>query len=727
MTAAKGVGTQTAELVVEPVLSNLSVREVALRMAEEPALVVLAGHWAGLGALIASAPTDLVTGEGDPFDLLDRPMPVAGLASGAVGGGWIGYLGYGVGRLVERLPLPPPSVTPLPRFVLGYYDHLLRYDSLSQLWWFEALVTPSRQDAISERRDHLLARLSAGLPRVRSFAVGGFVATPDRHDHEEAIARTVDHIGAGDIFQSNITMRLEAAFEGSPLELYLAGLENLEPPYGAFLGGDWGAIASMSPELFLRVRDRTVTTSPIKGTAPRGCDARTDGAARDGLVNSAKDRAENVMIVDLMRNDLGRVAITGTVCVNELCAVRPMAGVWHMVSTVTGRLDQEVTDGDLLRATFPPGSVTGAPKVRAMEIIAELEPTAREVYTGSVVLASPVIGLTASVAIRTFEIARGTIWVGVGGGIVADSTPAAEYDECLAKAQPLLRAIGAEAIGAGLGDGAGPNEHAPSQRPVIDASCGVIETMLAVDGLVVDPEAHLLRLARSTQALYGQSIVPTIGALFEAAQVVPIGRARMRISVCPDEMPPVSVSCDPFSTDESRSGLSLVPCTAPGGLGAHKWRDRSWLEQRSRAIGERILLLVDGDDVLECSRSSVFVIVGSVVLTPPTDGRILPGLARGRLVDMLLADGLVVREEPVTLRSMSTAAEVFVTNSLRGVEWVSACEGVGAWDAGPVAERARELFDEDRVTRLSLTSSGGIGRGGANQRSGSLDTGSPIS
>ncbi len=688
--------TGEARLVVERVASGLSLADVARHLSDERALAVFAGCWGARGAVIASEPVELLVDDGDPFAALEVSVPVVDRTTGAVGGGWMGYLGYGVGRLVERLPPPPPSVTPLPGFVLGYYDHLLRFDADNSGWWFEALVTPARREALAERREHLVSLLSSDAAPVRPYRLDTVVASPGRAEHEAAIARTVGHIAAGDIFQANITMRLEADFDGSPLELFLAGLETLDPSYAAFVSGDWGAVASMSPELFVSVRERSVATSPIKGTAPRGADVTSDRVARRALELSEKDRAENVMIVDLMRNDLGRVCVPGSVRVDELCAVRPMSGVWHMVSTVTGELGQGVTDADVLRATFPPGSVTGAPKVRAMELISDLEPAARAAYTGALLLVSPVAGLTSSVAIRTFEFANGKAWVGVGSGIVADSTPAAEYRECLAKAEPLLAAVGAELGRGGVREGA-----AATPSPLVDRSRGVIETILTIDGQVVDPMPHLRRLAKSVATLFGPVSLPTRSVLDQAARSAPIGRGRLRISVCPEERPAVVVSCRPFERDVPGAGLSLHTCEAPGGLGPHKWRDRSWLDQRSRTGQHDVLLLVDGDDVLEASRSNLFVVLGSAVLTPPTDGRILPGLARGRVIALLEQAGFDVREQRVTLETMGRGSEVFLTNSLRGVEWVRTCEGVGGWGAGSVAARAKALFDEDRTSHLA--------------------------
>ena len=245
----------------------------------------------------------------------------------------------------------------------------------------------------------------------------------------------LDHIGAGDIFQANLCLRLDAAYSGDPLDVFLAGIDGVRPAYGAFVRRDVGAVVSLSPELFLRREERRVRTEPIKGTAS------LDTSPHD-LQRSAKDRAENVMIVDLMRNDLGRVSTPGSVSVPESLVVQEQAGVWHLVSTVEGILEPEVTDLELIRATFPPGSVTGAPKVRAMEIISALEPTAREAYTGAIGWSGP-HGLEMNVAIRTLEFGVEGVWLGVGGGIVADSDPDAEVGECLTKAGPLLTAVGA--------------------------------------------------------------------------------------------------------------------------------------------------------------------------------------------------------------------------------------------------------------------------------------------
>lgn len=220
--------------------------------------------------------------------------------------------------------------------------------------------------------------------------------------------------------------------DGSPVDLFADAVARTAPARAAFLSGEWGAVASLSPELFLSRHGEVVTSSPIKGTLPLN---RPPSALRQ----SVKDVAENVMIVDLVRNDLGRVAITGSVTVPELLSVRRAPGVWHLVSTVEARVDADLPMAALLDATFPPASVTGTPKARARKLLRTWEPTTRGIYCGTVGFASPAAGCELNVAIRTVEFdADGSAVLGVGGGITADSDPDDEWDECLHKAAPVV-------------------------------------------------------------------------------------------------------------------------------------------------------------------------------------------------------------------------------------------------------------------------------------------------
>ena len=362
---------------------------------------------------------------------------------GVVGGGWFGWLGYRLAARVERIPLSPHRPVVLPDFHLAYYDNVLRRTPDGQ-WWFEALVTDTRRDALERRRADLARLLSGPEPATPAppHVSELHLSAHDAAHHLDAVARCRRRIAAGEIFQANLCLRLHGETGARPTDLFAAALDRVDPPYGAAFATSRGGIASLSPELFLRRRGREIITGPIKGTIARDPDPAVAAAALQKLRGSVKDAAEHVMIVDLMRNDLGRVCEYGTVVAPRHPTAEPHPGLWHLVSHVRGQLRREVTHADVLRATFPPGSVTGAPKVQSLHVIAELERAGREVYTGAVGFASPAAGLELNVAIRTLELADGRVWLGAGGGIVADSDPHTELEEALTKARPIAAAVG---------------------------------------------------------------------------------------------------------------------------------------------------------------------------------------------------------------------------------------------------------------------------------------------
>jgi para-aminobenzoate synthetase component I len=255
------------------------------------------------------------------------------------------------------------------------------------------------------------------------------------------VARVIEYIFAGDIFQANLSQRLEAPLVGTPLELYRRLRSRNPAPFSAYLDFGELVVASASPERFLRVEDGHVEARPIKGTRPRGVGPEHDAALALALAESDKDRAENVMIVDLLRNDLSRVCEPGSVRVPELFALEHYATVHHLVSTVVGDLVPTQDAADLLRAAFPGGSITGAPKVRAMQVIAELEPTRRGVYCGAIGYWSVTGALDTSIVIRTHLVLGDVVYFQAGGGIVADSEPEQEYRETFDKARGLIAAL----------------------------------------------------------------------------------------------------------------------------------------------------------------------------------------------------------------------------------------------------------------------------------------------
>jgi para-aminobenzoate synthetase component 1 len=259
----------------------------------------------------------------------------------------------------------------------------------------------------------------------------------------------MERIRAGDLYQANICLRMAAEFSGDAAALFAGLAERLTPDYAALVCTRDVTVVSMSPELFLRRRGSTVVSAPIKGTRPRATGAE-DRANAERLRRSEKERAENVMIVDLVRNDLAQVAETGSVTVSSLLSVEPHCGVWHLVSRVGARLARGRSDQDLLAAAFPPGSVTGAPKLAARRIIDELEVAPRGGYTGAIGYAGPA-GLELNVAIRTLEVRRApdgrrTADLGVGAGITASSVPSQEWQECLDKAAPLAASMGTTVV-----------------------------------------------------------------------------------------------------------------------------------------------------------------------------------------------------------------------------------------------------------------------------------------
>ncbi len=366
--------------------------------------------------------------------------------------GAVGFLNYGLKELLEPCPNRLPAVNRLPMFWFAFYDAIATVD-LSRS---EVLLTSSglpETDANRHRRaQERLRRLQAQWERLlhqppahalSTFRAGEVQAIWSRREYTRALQKVKDYIADGHVYQVNLAQPFQAHFEGSPSALFLRARQISPAPFEALLRTDDFTILSLSPERFLHVSPltRRVHTRPIKGTRPRGENPSEDRRLAEELRHSMKDRAEHIMIVDLERNDMGRVAQTGSVRVAELMALEGYAQVYHLTSTVEAVLLPEVDVDRLIRATFPGGSITGAPKVRAMQIIEELEPVAREVYTGAVGYIGFHGGLDLNVAIRTAVLRENKLTFFAGGGIVADSDAEAEYEETLAKARGWFETV----------------------------------------------------------------------------------------------------------------------------------------------------------------------------------------------------------------------------------------------------------------------------------------------
>ena len=370
-------------------------------------------------------------------------------------GGIVGYWSYDFGRRLERLPAVARDDLGLPAVRLGFYDVVGAFDHHTRRAWLVSTGLPlqgaMRRDRARRRLDDFVRLTTFGrraaAPAWRSLgAAVPAVSTFSPEGYRAAVERVRERIRAGDIFQANLSQRwsVEVA-DATPTALALALSESLAAtspaPFAAWLGGPDHAIASASPERFLELRGRRVETRPIKGTRPRGADTLEDARLRGELIASTKDRAENVMIVDVLRNDLGRVCETGSVAVTGLCELETFAQVHHLTSTVRGTLRPDLDPFDLLHACFPGGSITGAPKIRAMEILETLEPVRRHLYTGSIGYLDWRGDADWNIAIRTATVMRGSIRFAAGGGITSESDPEAEYLETLHKAEGMCRAL----------------------------------------------------------------------------------------------------------------------------------------------------------------------------------------------------------------------------------------------------------------------------------------------
>jgi para-aminobenzoate synthetase component 1 len=341
-----------------------------------------------------------------------------------------GYIGYEACQWIEDLPQAGAKDTSNPHVYLAAYPRFLAFDHNEKTWscWHKDGPV-SVPVSSSQTRSPLPGKID------------GF--NQSKEAYLENVRRVLDYIRAGDVYQINYTQRVNFSFQSDPFDLYQR-LKQVQPvAYGAFINLGDGLVISGSPELFLRLQDKSILSKPMKGTRKRSQQADTDKKLRRELRESKKDQAENIMIVDLMRNDLGRFCVYGSVKVPRLYVVEAYDTVYQMVSYVEGMPRKETELSDIIRATFPPGSITGAPKKRAMEIIYELEPHQRGVYCGA-------IGyffqhkMVLNVAIRTLELWNGQGVLGVGGGIVADSDPELEYEESILKAKASMMALGIE-------------------------------------------------------------------------------------------------------------------------------------------------------------------------------------------------------------------------------------------------------------------------------------------
>lgn len=460
-------------------------------------------------------------------------------------------------------------------------------------------------------------------------------------DHTACVRRIHRWIADGDCYQINLTFPVDFSYYGHPLALYAALRARQPVRNGGCLLVPGGALLSFSPELFFARSASQVTTRPMKGTAPRGETPASDQARCAALLASEKERAENVMIVDLLRNDLGRLASPGKVMVESLCVAEAYPSVWQMVSTVSAQLP-EMPLFDLFRALFPCGSITGAPKIRAMQRIAELEKAPRGLYTGTLGWVAPGGDCRFNVAIRTPELdTNGHGRMGIGSGIVIDSDPASEYAECLLKARFLTG---------------------------LDPGFELIETLRLDQGEYPLLFLHKQRLVRSAKALGFSCDLPAVSALLAAQkQGREAGVYRVRLTL--NHAGKIRISVTPFEESAAERILVLAdePLDEHAYLLRHKTTARHGYDQalakiaRQKAVFDVLFFNTRGE-VCEGARSNVFVERDGRLLTPPLSSGLLPGVMRRHLLD----SGRAV-EQVLTREELFAASRIFMSNALRGL------------------------------------------------------------
>ena len=522
----------------------------------------------------------------------------------------------------------------------------------------EALVTgPPRQETpliwfgLFRHRREIEALEGLSAPQ----SVSAWLPEWTNVEHEQRVAQVREWIAAGDTYQVNLTMRLRAAFDGHPEALYHALCLAQPTSLCAYVDTGTLALCSASPELHFSLQRGVLITRPMKGTRPRGRWVEEDDAMARELSASAKERAENTMIVDLLRNDLGRVSQPGSVHVDRLWNVERYRTVWQRTSSIRSRLRSGVTLPSLVTALFPCGSVTGAPKVRTMQIIDALEDSPRGVYTGSIGFLSPapdeassadgLMGMDAcfSVAIRTVEIdrPRQQVIAGVGGGITWDSSAAAEYDECLAKARFL-------------------------SRPVVGAF-DLLETMRWEPGIGVWlAERHWHRMSASARYFGYPFDAEAITSAVAAAVVDRQDPARLRLTLAADGTIQVVLADLSLQNEDWSAALSPIRVNSDDPFLYHKTTNRRAYDEAQAAVDAQIdeaVLLNEREEVTETIRGNLVAVVGGRRITPPRDVGLLPGTYRAELLE-----AGEIEEGVLTVDDLLAATALYCVNSVR--RWV---------------------------------------------------------
>jgi para-aminobenzoate synthetase component I len=662
------------------------------------------------GTVSAEFSNTRIRAELDPFDALEAVAAryrLSGLdQEHPLTAGLLGYLAYDLKDCLEALPRTSRDDLGLPRVYMTAPSILVVHDRQRAVTTVHVPVLGGDDEAARQTLSRFQEELSTPPPVRRAEAkVGELVSGLSRDEYLQRVHGIRDYIARGHVYQVNMSQRFEAAFDGDAFALFAALFDANPAPFFAYLQAGDHQIVSTSPERFIELRGTKVETRPIKGTRRRGKTPDEDAAFRRDLETSAKDDAELSMIVDLLRNDIGKVCAAGSVKVVEHKRVEAYENVYHLVSLVEGELDAGKTGVDLLRATFPGGSITGCPKIRAMEVIDELEPVRRHVYTGAIGYLGFRGSLDFNIAIRTATVTQGRLVYSVGGGVVYDSDADDEFEETLHKGRTLAQAL--ERFGGGAGAvpdtrvGWIDGKFRPLSELLVSVEeegfaygFGFFETIRVERGKALRLDAHVARFRKAWEAFFGapfpditwQDVISllstqcglddTVAAVKLLAAAGKPGSGERGIRLVATARPYVH-----RLAGTSRNGLrlSVYPHGRQSPVSEHKTMNyllsrvaSNWAKEHG--ADEAILLNVDGS-VSETNSGNLFCRIGQQLYRPisPT---VLPGTFEQAVVAHLAQSGTSVESKRLTVQELKASQAVFVTNALMGAVPVTDIDGV---------------------------------------------------
>ena len=635
--------------------------------------------------------------EGNPFDVLKEIIRAYKVEHPPkdipIGAGLLGYLSYDLKDYLEKLPRTSIDDLNLPVIYLNIPAIILIYDKTTKE---EIICVPERDGlpilTLNDAEKVLKETMADPLPGNEKTSQGHYTSNFSQKDYESAIVKIREYIASGHVYQVNMTQRFEMDFSGDPFALFI-NLYNRNPaPFFAYINAGDHHIVSTSPERFLNLKNGCIETRPIKGTKPRGNTKEEDEIFRSQLENSKKDEAELSMIVDLMRNDIGKVCEASSVRVKEHKRLEAWENVYHLVSIVEGKLRKNCNEVDILKATFPGGSITGCPKIRSMEIIDELEPNRRHVYTGSIGYISFHKSMDLSIAIRTAVILNNRIYFSFGGGVVYDSDPMDEYKETLHKGKTIMETLK-------------QNKSEAIKEPVIwingslkpisegtvnitnlgvQYGYGFFETIRVDSGRIGFLEDHINRFNLAWKALFNRPVPDLtwdeiINQVIEANKL-DNGTASVKIMATygDRDKPPYNhglfVTAKPYThrlegKKEKGLRLGIYPEPRQSPLADHKTLNYlyyfiagKWAKENG--FDEAVILNPD-KSLSETNTANILLIRGKKIIRPASQN-VLRGVMEKIVCDFLEASGYSIADQCISISDLSPSDRLIITNSLIG-------------------------------------------------------------